>query len=173
MLVKYEGIGMSACQVGIPVRMSVIQFTPAQLNTWSAEDIKERDMEVIPLTVLINPKIRIVDKSVVTFREGCCSLYGLTAEVPRAKEVSVTYLNEKGDLVENVVVRDWTARIVQHEMDHLDGQLFTDCMKNETLELTYWKAVNDKRGEFKTWFGGIRNWKNRIEDMMPFGIKVF
>ena len=36
MLVKYEGIGMSACQVGIPVRMSVIQFTPAQLNTWSA-----------------------------------------------------------------------------------------------------------------------------------------
>jgi peptide deformylase len=62
---------------------------------------------------------------IVTAEEGCLSLPGIWIMVPRAKEIAVTYLNEHGKKQERRL-KEWDARVVQHEVDHLDGVLIVD-----------------------------------------------
>lgn len=162
-LERHDGLGMSACQIGIPVQISVVQVTPDQLKAWTPEEIKARDLQPVPLRVLINPEIKVTDKTVQTFREGCCSLHGMTAHVPRFSEVSVSYLDEKGEPVKNWKVRGWTARIIQHEIDHINGRLFTDIMKNKTLAFSFWEAINSSGGKFKLSFNGKSAWKHKLQ----------
>ena len=168
MMKQFDGLGMSACQIGVPVQISAVQVTPEQLKIWPAELLSEQNVEVVPLTVMINPEVKIRDKTQVTFREGCCSFLGMTAHVPRYKEISVSYLNENGEQVNDWIVRDWTARIVQHEMDHLKGSLFTDFMKRDSLEFGYWKTVNEKGGDFKIWFLGKKSIFDKCKDLVTF-----
>ena len=66
--------------------------------------------------------LKIINSELVVDREGCCSVYGYSASVARAKEVEVRAFDETGKPV-TWVVKDWTARVVQHEMDHLRGKL--------------------------------------------------
>ncbi|XP_023341281.1 peptide deformylase, mitochondrial-like [Eurytemora carolleeae] len=76
--------------------------------------------------------------------------------VPRAKTVKVSGLNENGDDVE-LVAKDWTARIIQHEMDHLSGIMITDKMDPGSLSMDYWSYVNSRQGDFKLSFHGIKS----------------
>ena len=62
---RFDGVGVSAPQVGVPLQIMMVQFTPSQLSTWSEEEQKKRKMEVIPLKIFINPKMKIIDSKQV------------------------------------------------------------------------------------------------------------
>ena len=64
-------------------------------------------------------------------------------------------LNERGDPVD-WTVEGWTARIVQHEFDHLQGKMFIDRADLETLSFDYWKIVNNRQGDFRLGYDGIK-----------------
>ena len=64
-LKRFDGVGISAPQIGVPLQISMIQFTPSQLEFWSPDHQATRQMEAIPLKILINPKLHILDKSQV------------------------------------------------------------------------------------------------------------
>ena len=76
---RFDGVGISAPQIGVPVQISMIQFTSSQLNFWSDEIQKSKQMEEIPMKIFINPKLHILDKSQVAFTEGCTSMHGFSA----------------------------------------------------------------------------------------------
>ena len=76
---RFDGVGISAPQIGVPVQISMIQFTAGQLKFWSEEIQKIKQMEEIPLKIFINPKLHILDKSQVAFTEGCTSMHGYSA----------------------------------------------------------------------------------------------
>lgn len=77
------------------------------------------------MTPLINPEITWKSEELATMEEGCLSLPGLSADVPRSVEIRVTYLNTKGEEQERHL-HDFDARVVQHEVDHLEGVLMID-----------------------------------------------
>jgi peptide deformylase len=82
--------------------------------------------------VLVNPVLRPVGEQAASFFEGCLSVRGYAAVVTRAHEVEVTGLDETGAPV-RWQVSGWPARILQHELDHLDGTLYVDRMHTRTL----------------------------------------
>ena len=82
-----------------------------------------------------------------------------SAMVTRYKEVVVSGYNENGEFI-TWNAKDWNARIVQHEMDHLEGKIFIDKMQSpESLEFNYWSMVNNRGGNFRLSFGGVPGWK--------------
>ena len=151
---KYDSVGISAPQIGIPARVSLIEVTEKTLDLWGPKVVEQQQMQQVDLRVLINPEVKVEDNAVLRFREGCTSFNGFSAVVPRFKKVTVSYLDEFGEAA-TWTVDGWTARIVQHEVDHLDGKLYTDRMDAETLVFNYWKTVNKRRGDFKLGFGGV------------------
>jgi peptide deformylase len=82
--------------------------------------------------VIINPKLSVVGSSTAQFFEGCLSVEGYQAVVDRALNVRVQCLNERGEAV-TINAQGWYARILQHEIDHLNGTLYVDRMKTRTL----------------------------------------
>lgn len=71
---------------------------------------------------------------------------GYTADVNRYEEVLLSGLNEKGDAIE-MHLKGWNARIAQHEIDHLNGQMFVDIMEKKTFSCVTWQAVNCHGGQ--------------------------
>ncbi len=126
------GVGLAAPQVAIPLSIAVIEdreeyhkkFTPAQLL--------ERYRQPVPFHVLINPRIVAQDGGRQEFFEGCLSVTGFAAIVPRARAVTVEYLDEHAE-AKSVEAVGWYARILQHEIDHLNGVLYIDRMRSRTL----------------------------------------
>ncbi len=102
----YEGLGLAAPQLGIPRRAIVV-------NLGEGETLK-----------LINPEILESDGEVVEV-EGCLSLPGVLGEVPRAENIVVEALNENNNTFK-MNATGLLARIIQHEIDHLQGVLFVD-----------------------------------------------
>lgn len=90
---------------------------------------------------MINPKIKVIDYNKKIFAEGCASVCGYMAEVARFTEVELTGHNENAEPV-NLRLKGWTARIAQHETDHLKGQIFTDIMDRKTFACSTWEAIN-------------------------------
>ena len=160
-LEKYDSLGLSAVQIGVPCRMFAIQMTKKQLNSWDSKVVAERQMEEIPFQVFINPELRILNNKQIVDRESCTSVYGFSALVPRFEEVEVSALNEEGETV-MLRARGWKARILQHEMDHLDGKLFVDKMDRETFVFNYWNIVNHRQGNFKLGYSGISGSKRLL-----------
>ncbi|GLV41069.1 uncharacterized protein CBL_04593 [Carabus blaptoides fortunei] len=105
-------------------------------------------MRTVPFTVLINPELRVIDYTKIILSEACESVKGFSADVPRYSEVEVTGFNENGDQIK-IEADGWTARIIQHEMDHLTGKLYTDIMDKSTLCCTCWQAVNERAGKIE------------------------
>jgi peptide deformylase len=108
------GVGLAAPQVGISERLIVIEYG-------SDED------ENVPkkLFVVINPEIIEASEELVNGPEACLSIPRMVGEVERSKSVTVKGLNRHGKHVK-IKVSGWMARIFQHEIDHLEGILFTD-----------------------------------------------
>ncbi len=111
------GVGLAAPQVGVSLRVLVVE-TP--------ED--EDDPQGGTQLQLINPEILKMDGEQVG-EEGCLSIPGYVGIVKRAHDVTVKALNRKGKEVK-VKARGYLARILQHEIDHLDGVLFTDRLES-------------------------------------------
>jgi peptide deformylase len=126
------GVGLAAPQVGISLQLAVIEDREEYQKKLTAVQLAERQRQPVPFHVIINPRIVAADDANVEFFEGCLSVNGYSAIVPRAQAVTVEYLNEYAE-VKKVHAAGWYARILQHEIDHLAGTLYLDRMKARTL----------------------------------------
>ncbi len=126
------GVGLAAPQLGVPLRILVLEDTPERMGALTPDEVRERERVVVPVRVFINPVLRPIGDDRRVFFEGCLSVKGLTALVERYAEVEVTGLDEHGQ-PQTMHVRGWPARILQHEVDHLDGTLYVDRMMSRSL----------------------------------------
>lgn len=117
------GVGLAAPQVGHPIRLVVIEDVDHAHLT--AEQLLERDRHKVHFHVVINPHIYLEDAEMVNFFEGCLSVPEFVGIVPRAKSVRVECLNERAEPMV-IEAKGWYARILQHEIDHLNAVLFID-----------------------------------------------
>lgn len=101
-----DGLGIAAPQIGRSERVCIVQMSEK-------------------LTPLVNPQITFRSEEQETAEEGCLSLPGIWVQVPRATTIHLTYLDTKGTEQERILT-DMNARIVQHEVDHLEGKLIVD-----------------------------------------------
>jgi peptide deformylase len=110
-----RGVGMAAVQIGVARRLVVI-------------DVAKPDEEPAPL-ILVNPEIVSVSKERSFFREGCLSIPGVMAELDRPSKIAIRYIDlENADRV--LQAHGILATCIQHEIDHLNGILFTDYLEN-------------------------------------------
>ena len=107
-----DGIGLAAIQVGRPIRMLVA-------------DVGERAPKGTP-KIFINPVI-VEAIGEVVYDEGCLSVPGVNAEIARPEKIILRYADGKGKAREELF-DDLLARVLQHEIDHLDGKLFVDYL---------------------------------------------
>ena len=126
------GVGLAAPQIGESIQLAVIEDRAEYLSDLSADQLARYQRTVIPFHVIINPKLTVVDDSSALFFEGCLSVTGFSAVVDRALNVRVECLNERGEEV-MINAQGWYARILQHEIDHLNGILYIDRMTTRTL----------------------------------------
>ena len=126
------GVGLAAPQIGVPIQLAVIEDRAEYIDGLSEEEITERQRAAIPFHVIINPKLTFLDDSSAEFFEGCLSVEGFSAIVNRALNVRVECLNERGEEIA-IEAHGWYARILQHEIDHLNGTLYIDRMKTRTF----------------------------------------
>jgi len=126
------GVGLAAPQIGKSLQLAVIEDRAEYLTRLSADELAETQRAAIPFHVIINPKLTVLDKSSAQFFEGCLSVTGYQAIVDRALSVRVECLNERGEET-TIKAQGWYARILQHEIDHLNGTLYIDRMKTRTL----------------------------------------
>ena len=126
------GVGLAAPQIGHSLQLAVVEDRAEYLQGLSPEMLAEHGREAVPFHVLINPHLSVEDPTEVEFFEGCLSVEGFRALVPRALAVRVECLNARG---EPVVIRasGWHARILQHEIDHLHGVLYLDRMRSRSF----------------------------------------
>jgi peptide deformylase len=126
------GVGLAAPQIGRGVQLAIIEDREQYQSSWSAEQLRVRGRVPVGFHVLINPELEVDDGSQVEFFEGCLSVAGYTAVVPRCRRVRVRSLDERG--AEQVIEADgWYSRILQHEIEHLRGTLYIDRMKPRTF----------------------------------------
>ncbi|HZR56873.1 MAG TPA: peptide deformylase [Terriglobales bacterium] len=149
------GVGLAAPQVGLPIQLAVIEDREEYHAQVDPARLAERERRPVPFHVLINPKIVFTDSTSVEFFEGCLSVNGFSAIVPRARAVKVEYLDEKAQ-AQIIEASGWYARILQHEIDHLKGTLYIDRMHARTFmnveNLTrLWKDI--PIGEVRTKLG--------------------
>lgn len=126
------GVGLAAPQIGLPLQLAVIEDREDLLKVLPAEELSEKERRPVPFHVIINPQIVSVGSEKVDFQEGCLSLAGFAAVVPRARTVRVEYLDERGEH-HSVDASGWYARILQHEIDHLHGTLYLDRMHSRSF----------------------------------------
>jgi peptide deformylase len=121
------GVGLAAPQVGLPIRLTVIE-TPAVHE--KQEDGTEVEVEPHEKHVLINPRIVKMSREEVMRQEGCLSLPGWYGDVPRATWVTVEYQDLSGKQLRMRKVGGFLGWAIQHEVDHLDGILFTERIRD-------------------------------------------
>lgn len=142
---SYQLVGIAAPQVGINLRIFIACFDENVLKSFEPSIQQSKKMSILPLTVFINPEIKILDHRKITFEESCGSFIGYAADVARALSCEITWFNEEGEENKQKFT-GWNARIVQHEIDHLNGILFTDLMNPKTLRCTNYHIINQKAG---------------------------
>ncbi|XP_017776908.1 PREDICTED: peptide deformylase, mitochondrial-like [Nicrophorus vespilloides] len=142
---KYNSVGLAAPQIGVPLRIIAIGFSNGVMKQWSAEEIQARDMTLLPFTIVINPEVKITDYNKLVFPESCESVKGYWADVPRFKAVNLNGFNQNGEAL-NLETKGWLSRIIQHEMDHLNGTLYTDIMNRKSLTCGGWEIINERNG---------------------------
>ena len=117
---EYHGVGLAAPQIHLPIQLCVLEVE---------NHPRYPDMPPVPLTVLINPMVTILDQAMVEEWEGCLSIPDLRGRVPRFKQLRVTALGRDAKPLE-IVASDFHARVIQHETDHLKGEVYPDRMPN-------------------------------------------
>jgi peptide deformylase len=115
----YEGVGVAAPQVHVSLRLAVLEV--------QASD--ERATERVPFTVIVNPTVTPLGDEIATGFEGCLSVPDLRGPVPRHARVRLEALDRQGRPF-TVEASGFHARVIQHECDHLDGDVYLDRMKD-------------------------------------------
>eukprot|EP00899_Mesostigma_viride_P022505 jgi/Mesvir1/3439/Mv11935-RA.1 len=122
------GVGLAAPQIGVPLRVIVLEDQAPYMASMTPSEIAQHERAPFDLTVLINPVLQpVAGTGRIYFFEGCLSVTGFRALVPRHLEVQVDAVDREGRPV-SLRARGWKARILQHEMDHLEGTLYVDRM---------------------------------------------
>ena len=138
-LERSEGIGLAAPQVGLPIRLVVINLDVI------SDDLPEYKGYI---KTFINPYIEEYDETEQdVMEEGCLSLPGIHEKVKRPTRIRVTYQDEQFQ-EHDEWVSGYLARVVQHEFDHLDGVVFTDHLQGLRRQLTKSKLQDIRKGNF-------------------------
>lgn len=137
------GVGLAAPQVGLPLQLAVIEDKREYMQDTPIEILQERERQPVPFHVIVNPRITSYGSRIVTFFEGCLSLNGFVALVPRSSQVTVECLDHNGE-PQTIQASGWYARILQHEIGHLAGELYIDRMISRSFSTIesfnrYWK----------------------------------
>jgi peptide deformylase len=144
------GVGLAAPQIGQPLQLAVIEDREEYLKDLRPEQIAEKERRPVPFHAIVNPIIASLGEAQVEFHEGCLSVAGFVAVVPRWHKVRVECLDDHGQ-ARIIEASGWYARILQHEIDHLRGTLYVDRMLSRTF------TTNDNFA---------LHWKNKsIEDV--------
>jgi len=114
---EYDGVGLAAPQVHVGLRLAVLEVPASD----------ERSEAAVPLTVLVNPVVTPVGDETVLGWEGCLSVPGLRGRVPRLARLRLQALDRAGTAVD-LEAAGFFARVIQHECDHLDGNVYLDRM---------------------------------------------
>ena len=126
------GVGLAAPQIGESIQLAVIEDRANYIADISDEQLAARQRSPVDFHVIINPKLTIIGESSIEFFEGCLSVEGFAAVVRRGTSVRVECLNERGEPI-TINAQGWYARILQHEIDHLNGTLYIDRMLSRTF----------------------------------------
>jgi peptide deformylase len=119
-----QGVGLAAQQIGKTVALCVVEVPP----DYDTDPEGRRLNPDVPMPlVLFNPRVIASSTTLAKGEEGCLSFPGIRAAILRPTCVTVTFLDREGRAAE-LRLRDFVARVVQHEIDHLNGVLFTDRM---------------------------------------------
>ncbi len=119
-LASTEGIGIAAPQISISKQVIIIASRPT---------LRYPHAPVMEPTVMINPSFTVLSEIKEKDWEGCLSIPGIRARVPRYKKIQVKYLNQL-DTVIVIILEDFVARVFQHEFDHLQGKVYLDRLES-------------------------------------------
>lgn len=123
---EYGGIGLAAPQIHESLQVAIIALPP-ELGQKEKSKKEEEPQDV--LTIFINPVIQVLDPAPQGFWEGCLSVPGLRGFVERPRKIRVEYFDLKGKK-QSLVAEGFTATVIQHELDHLEGVLYIEKMKD-------------------------------------------
>ena len=137
---QYNGAGLAANQIYEPIRICIIEVL---------DNPRYKHLNTIPLKVLINPKV-IIKKDTATFNsyEGCLSVPNLRGKVKRYNSVNVTYYTMDAKKITEDI-KGLESIVYQHEIDHLDGYLFTDKVEDNSTLVTYGNYQKYYEEEYK------------------------
>jgi peptide deformylase len=121
------GVGLAAPQIGVSMRVIVLEDTEQGAARLAPEERREQEREPFPLRVFVNPILRPQGGESRLFFEGCLSITGYSALVERHRQVEASGLDRHGQ-PQTWLTHGWPARILQHEVDHLDGVLYVERM---------------------------------------------
>jgi peptide deformylase len=139
-----KGVGLAAPQVGLNDRIFIIDSS--RLNN----DDERRDKNEIGLKeVFINAQMIEESGSLVSIEEGCLSIPNVYGMVERPKNIKIRFYNADLELVEKEFT-GFTARVIQHEYDHIEGLLFTDKLKPLKKQIIKRKLEDIKKGQINT-----------------------
>ncbi len=134
-----NGAGLAATQIAVPYRICVIEVNKNPRYPYKPD---------IPLTVLINPKVTFLTEERINVYEGCLSVPNLRGRVDRCPEVLIEGFDRVGKSL-NFIAKGISAGTFQHELDHLDGLVFTDRMNDASSLTTIDEFAVNNEEEFK------------------------
>ena len=117
------GVGLAAPQIGLSERLIVVEYYEKEEDEIKAEETDEEVAKKV--WAVLNPEIVKASEEKVMGVEGCLSIPNLVGEVERHLEIQIKGMNRHGQPMK-IKAKGWLARIFQHEIDHLNGVLFTD-----------------------------------------------
>jgi len=120
MMIEANGVGIAAPQLGESLRVIIIASRPTPRYPNAPE---------MPAIVMVNPRFEVLDNSLHKDWEGCLSVPGIRALVPRYRHIQVFYQAQQGEPME-MLLEDFPARVFQHEFDHLQGLVYLDRVEN-------------------------------------------
>lgn len=139
---KAEGIGLAAPQIGLSIRLAVIDLSPLSDDMPEYKNYRR---------AFINPHILETDGEEISREEGCLSLPGISESVKRKSRIRVTYFDENLQKHDEWV-DGFLARAMQHEFDHLDGHIFIDRISPIRRQLIKSKLTAILKGKAKCYY---------------------
>lgn len=141
-----QGVGLAAPQVGLPIRLFIIDATPFAED----EDLQPEEQELLKnfKKVFINARILEEDGDSWNFNEGCLSIPDIREDVSRQEKVRLEYYDENFERHEEEFT-GLAARVIQHEYDHIEGVLFTDKLSSLRKRLLKGKLANISKGKVR------------------------
>ena len=138
-----QGVGLAAPQIGESLRLFIVDGSPFAKDR-NLDDIERSELKTFK-KVFINPKIISYSGPQESFNEGCLSIPDIREDINRLSTIEIEYYNEKFTLVREEIT-GISARIVQHEYDHIEGILFTDKLGPLKKKLLKTKLAQISRG---------------------------